>query len=161
MSVSYVDWGGRVKLTWLPSTELPERKLITSVHAFCFDREQLLMVNLKNRGWDFPGGHIEVGETPEDCVKREVLEEAYAKGLCTLLGMIEVNHSENDQWNEKSPYPLVGYQVFYRIDLTELLPFEGKYESTQRILIDPNEIANYYTGWNETHQAILEKALTC
>ncbi len=41
MTVFYVDWGGKVKLTWLPTTELPERKLITSVHAFCFDHANL------------------------------------------------------------------------------------------------------------------------
>ncbi|MBO0992400.1 NUDIX hydrolase [Bacillus sp. SD088] len=161
MTVSYVDWGGRVKLTWFPTTELPERKLITSVHAFCFDHEQLLIVDLKERGWDFPGGHIEAGETPEDCVKREVLEEAYVKGLCTFLGAIEVNHSENEQWNAQSPYPLVGYQVFYRMDLTELLPFEGKYESNQRILINPIDVADYYKGWNKTHEAIMKTALNC
>lgn len=161
MTVSYVDWGGRVKLTWLPTTELPERKLITSVHAFCFDHDQLLMVDLEDRGWDFPGGHIEVGETPVECVMREVMEEAYVKGLCTLLGVIEVNHSENDQWNEKSPYPLIGYQVFYRIDLTELLPFAGKYESNRRMLIDPGKVADYFKGWNKTYQAIMESALSC
>ena len=63
MTSTYVDWGGhRLKLTW-ESGLLPERELITSVHGFCFKDGKLLMVDLDDRGWDFPGGHIEVGET--------------------------------------------------------------------------------------------------
>ncbi|MFP3362029.1 NUDIX domain-containing protein, partial [Planococcus sp. SIMBA_143] len=75
-------------------------------------------------GWDFPGGHIEEGETPEECVKREAYEEGYVSGSCSLLGYIIVDHSENPNWNEDSPYPKVGYQVFYCMDIDHLHDFE-------------------------------------
>ncbi len=58
MISTYVNWGKAcVKLCWQASDELPARDLITSVHGFCFDQNgQLLMVDLNDRGWDFPGG---------------------------------------------------------------------------------------------------------
>lgn len=68
MKSKYVNWGGsKVKLTWKRDSQLPPRKLITSVHGICFKEEKLLLVNLNHRGWDFPGGHIEHEENPEDC----------------------------------------------------------------------------------------------
>lgn len=45
------------------------------------------MTNLRQRGWDIPGGHLEPGETPEAAMRREVMEEAGAVlGDVQLLG---------------------------------------------------------------------------
>ncbi|MFS0690696.1 NUDIX domain-containing protein [Sporosarcina sp. 179-K 8C2 HS] len=162
MPVMYVDWGPRggtnLKLTWMQNF-MPDRELITSVHAFCFHEGQLLMVNLNERGWDFPGGHIEAGESPEACVCREVMEEAYVAGDCTLLGAIEINHEDNPLWNPSSPYPKVGYQVFYRMDIKEFLPFDAGFESSERKLIRPVEVDSYYKGWHDLYQAIMDAAM--
>lgn len=60
MTTTYVNWGtSRIKLTWVKSTVIPQYDLITSVHGFGFMEDQLLLVDLKGRGWDFPGGHID------------------------------------------------------------------------------------------------------
>ncbi|AMQ04822.1 MULTISPECIES: NUDIX hydrolase [Sporosarcina] len=155
MTSTYVDWGGhKLKLTW-ESGFLPERDLITSVHGFCFKDGQLLMVDLDDRGWDFPGGHIEVDETAEVCFRREAMEEGYVTGDCVLLGSIEIDHNENPLWNEHSPYPKVGYQVFYKMDITELHPFEAKYESSRRIFIPFEDVSKYYKGWHATYEKIM------
>ena len=159
MTTKYVNWGeAKVKLTWRPVKKIPPRELITSVHGFCFKDEKLLLVNLNHRGWDFPGGHIEDEETPEECLKREAYEEGYVTGSCSLLGHIIVDHNENPEWNENSPYPKVGYQVFYRMDIDQFHDFKAKYESAERILINPSDVTKTYHDWNELYQEILDYA---
>ena len=51
----------------------------------------ILMVQHPERGWEFPGGHVEGGETAEDALEREMMEEV--GGIGTLVA-----------WN-KSYYP--------------------------------------------------------
>ncbi|PAV29684.1 NUDIX hydrolase [Virgibacillus profundi] len=160
MTTTYVNWGeSKVKLTWKQSVHLPQQNLITSVHGFCFYKNQLMMVDLEDRGWDFPGGHIEPNETAEDCFVREAMEEGYVEGTCHLLGYMEIDHHDNPVWNENSPYPKVGYQVFFRMDIQQLHPFEANFESTKRTFIDPVKIAEYYHDWQNVYQAILKCAL--
>jgi 8-oxo-dGTP pyrophosphatase MutT (NUDIX family) len=40
----------------------------------------ILMVRHPDRGWEFPGGHVEEGETPEQALMRELEEEVGGKG---------------------------------------------------------------------------------
>ncbi|QHE51751.1 NUDIX hydrolase [Pontibacillus sp. HMF3514] len=160
MTSTYVDWGeAKVKLTWQERDHLPQKDLITSAHGFCFFDGQLMMVDLVDRGWDFPGGHIETGETPIECFKREAMEEGYVEGDCAFLGTIEVNHSENPNWHENGPYPKIGYQAFYRMDITQLHPFKAEHESGQRTFIHTNAVADYYHKWNDVYREVLASAL--
>ncbi|MGB8002580.1 MAG: NUDIX domain-containing protein [Anaerobacillus sp.] len=161
MTAINVNWGeAKVKLSWKYDLQLPPQKLITSVHGFCFKDDQLLLVKLNHRGWDFPGGHIEGNETPEECLKREAYEEGYVSGSCLQLGYIVVDHNDNPIWNESSPYPKVGYQVFYRMNIDQLYDFKASYESEERILIDPSLVKEFYHNWNDLYQEILDSALS-
>lgn len=156
-----MNWGiNKVKLTWFPGVNVPENHLITSTHGFCFYNNQLLLINLDKRGWDIPGGHIELDETPEDCFRREAMEEGYVEGKSNFLGHVEVSHNKNPNWSEESPYPKVGYQTYYRMDIDQLHDFTGGYESSQRILIDPYKASDCHHEWHDILDVILNYALS-
>jgi ADP-ribose pyrophosphatase YjhB (NUDIX family) len=137
----YDNWSGHiVKLSWIPISEIPMVDKVTSVHGVCFFRGQALLVNINGRGFNFPGGHVEIGESPEEAFHREAYEEAYIKGDITQVGIIEVNHEENPLFNPLGKYPIIGYQVFYRMEIMECLPFKGEHESSKRIFIEPEQV---------------------
>ncbi|MGM9988198.1 MAG: NUDIX hydrolase [Bacillaceae bacterium] len=135
------NWGGHpVKLTWCPMKKIDDFNKVTSVHGCCFKDGKVLLVNIEERGFNYPGGHIDEGETPEQALHREVFEEGYVKGTIQYIGAIEVSHEDNPFFIPHGKYPLVGYQLFYRMDVEECLPFLSEHESTSRRWVNPNEI---------------------
>ncbi|MCM2677497.1 NUDIX hydrolase [Alkalicoccobacillus plakortidis] len=107
-----------------------------------------------------PGGHIDKGETPDESLHREVMEEAYVEGTCEQLGFIIVDHSNNAKWNDQSKYPKVGFQLFHTLQINKMHTFEAGFESCERILVDPTEISRLYNGWHHIYQEILDCALS-
>ena len=137
----YTKWdSGDVRLTWNSNMEFSKGAIFTSVHAVCIKNGHILLTHILNRGFHFPGGHIETGEKLEQALHREAYEEGYVKGELRYLGAIEVSHEENPLFDRNGKYPLVGYQAFYRLDVTECLPFLREYEATARIWVEPSEV---------------------
>lgn len=159
MSASmFVNWGGHIiRLTWHPGFT-PATDKITSVHGYCFEADKILLVNIKGRGFNIPGGHIEQGETPEAAFHREVYEEGYVKGNAQFIGALELNHEKNPLFDPNGKYPLVGYQLFYVMEITERLPFKRENEASARVWIEPAEVP-YLMDDHEIALVILEDAL--
>jgi len=49
------------------------------VYAVAFEGDKFLMVRNRRRGWEMPGGKIGSGESPQEAVEREFLEETGMK----------------------------------------------------------------------------------
>src|SRR5690349_3545236 len=61
------------------------------------ENKVLLLLHPKLQKWLPPGGHLEEGETPPECAKREALEET---GLA--IELIRDEHIWVDRWNATS-----------------------------------------------------------
>lgn len=128
-------------IQWLPQPNeislildevLPPRHLITSALALAFHEGSFLMTKLHQRGWDIPGGHIEAGETPEQTMRREVMEEAAVElGNVWLLGYQRIRLLGDVPEDYRYPHP-DSYQVFYIGHVVTVLPFTPTTEAGDR-----------------------------
>jgi 8-oxo-dGTP pyrophosphatase MutT (NUDIX family) len=153
-------------ITWLPkpcegrlyiTDQLPPEDVCYTAFGFGFDGDRLLVTRLKDRDWDIPGGVIDPGETPAEAAVREVWEETSARvAILDLLGVQELElfcpRPERYRWG----YPLT-VQVYYRVKILELLPFEDNFESLERGFLAPDEARRMPTMIN--HAGIYEEAL--
>ncbi|MDX8361497.1 NUDIX hydrolase [Cytobacillus sp. IB215316] len=155
----FVNWDGHhVKLSWLPMAHIQDVKQITSAHGYCFSQGKILLVDVKGRGFNIPGGHVEDGESPEEAFHREAFEEGYVKGKVEYIGAIEVSHEHNPLFKHGGKYPLVGYQIFYRMEIEECFPFQRENETSSRIWVEPEEIP-YVMNDHELSLQVLNEAL--
>lgn len=75
----------------------------------CLRSGRVLLVRRKNGKWNFPGGAIESGETPEAAAVRELEEETAIKDhgllhLCTLrVGAVDHHVFVTNLWDEDKP----------------------------------------------------------
>ncbi len=81
------------KETWFKSNHMTKKLLLVAAVAMINDENQLLLAKRPEGKalaglWEFPGGKVEAGETPEDALIRELYEEigiiADAKDLSPL-----------------------------------------------------------------------------
>lgn len=149
---------GEVTLTFLNKNEWVEAGSpnATSVHCFVLEDDKVLFT-VNPRGIDIIGGHVENGETNEQALIRESMEEASLIPIkYELIGAISVNNEKNLKALEKG-YPLLGYQLFYKVTEFKLQPFEATHECTERRWVKKENIKNQHHKWLMTHQAILEE----
>lgn len=123
------EWDEGISWEMYTATELPPLELCTAVMCVAIHDGKLVLAR-SERGWGLLGGHIEEGETQEDALFREALEEGgFAIDRYELFAVKAITHKKpvpHQQTGKFYPFP-TGYMAYYwAVSESSLLPYTGE-----------------------------------
>ena len=128
-----------------------EGKILQGVHAFCFYKGKMVVVYSEEKGyWTPPGGGIEAGETYEQAVVREVMEETNMKVVSQQLIGFQDIYEPGRIVRQTRSFCIVEQNGKFTVDP------DG--DVTEVKLIDPQDVKKYF-NWGEIGDRIMERAL--
>lgn len=140
-----IYWGKNTKVQFMPMDKMPLTDQITSCFVFTVHEDKLLMIR-PERGWGLPGGHREGNESPEDCVRREALEEAVVElGELDLIGGWQAKKLIKTEKNVK--YPDLAYQILYFAKVEKIMPFVNHFEVLERAFVDIKDVPIFHADY--------------
>ena len=84
---------GTMRITCYLTDNMPPRKYVSSARAVVIDRDRVLLVQDPDESHIIPGGRLEPGETIEDAMRREVIEESgWSLAFCKPIGVLHFTH---------------------------------------------------------------------
>lgn len=139
-----VFWGddGSTRAQFQPCEIIPDVSLVTSCMVCVVHKNKILLAK-PPRGWGLPGGRMEPGESPEDCARREVYEEASIDlGRLRLIGAWHIKKIFPSKYNDR--YPEQAYQLLYLADIKQVKDFAPSHESLAREFVGFDEVRDYH-----------------
>ncbi len=114
--------------------------------VFAWNDDQVLLADIEGRGWCIPSGRIEAGETSEEAVRREALEEAGATlGNLTYLGSYEITSNGLTRWAE-----------CFVTSVVSLSDIGKPEESRGRRFVSIHELPSLYFQWTPLIEAVFK-----
>ncbi len=153
--VSFLPRPNRVRM--VISDVAPSNSLVTSGLGLVFSDAGLLLTNLRQRGWDIPGGHLEPGESPVAAMQREVREET---GVCvrpiSLLGYQWVHVAGQVPDGYRYPTP-DSYQLLFLAEPTDQHAFVASAETSGARFWALHEVVAL--PWVEKNRSLFDEAV--
>lgn len=115
------SWEGQeITYTWIPTADIKKYAPVTQVYGVCLDDEGKILV-IKDKRWQIPGGTPEAGETAEETLRRELIEEAQVVVENLIpLGVQEVRYPNNPDKNQGDLF----YQYRYFAVIKKINPMQ-------------------------------------
>ena len=118
--------------------------------VFPFYGDRVVLADIVSRGWCIPSGHLEAGETAEDAVRRESLEESGATlGKTEYIGYFVLTDAETG---------VVRHAPTFIASVTAIGAIPDGTESRGAQLADVEDIATLYFAWDALLAAVFAHA---
>lgn len=145
--------GKEYDIEWIAGDSYEGLQPLKQAYGFCFNKDGQLLVQQKEPGsWQVMGGTIEVGETPEQALMREVDEEVNIEiDNIKYLGAQKVIDSNG----------YIHYQLRFGAKITKMkdrLPDPANGIVRKIKFINPDCYAEV-SGWGDIGTAIVKQAL--
>lgn len=124
-----------VSPSWLPggsvstflTSSLPAEVPVTAAFVFAHDAKgRLALCRVRARGWDLPGGHVELGEAPDETAARELAEEVGLELNASDLSLFGVQRVSTTVL--RAGYPADAVFAFYAAFVADPPPLEPSLE---------------------------------